>query len=764
MSKSCLKYFAAFLVFIPVFFLYPAPVFAAKTINSITLNGSATVTVEPSASITAAVTVATTGGTNWQSTTWTVNSVTTCVDHADHNTNGTYAESLAITAPASAGTYNASFVAYSNNACTTGASSTYTLTDGIVAVAPTATPTSTPTPTNTPTPTPTSTPDPGATATPIPTSGPTPTPNPDVTATPTPTTSSSSGSSSTTYYPSVNLTSYSPDPTNKTSLSFSGTASLEQGTVKLVEYTITDGAEWLPAQLSSGNFTFTTPSLAEGTYAIKVRAKSEAGVYTKSESYASDTVTTIATPPTVILDKFSQNPTNDITPTISGNVIPRLGTITRVEISLDNGTTWILISQITGRFQRTLEKLEDGNYQILARAFDNAGNIGRSASQTLIVDTIPPIIGGGMQALGPQILTPNENGSISIVAGAEITIAVSMKGGVTEAEVQTSDGVFKLYPQVGTNIWVGKVKFENAGEKPLTISAIDGADNKTDRPFNTLLVEQFGTIEEKDSKQKIKNAEVSLYYFDTITQQWVLWEGKSYGQENPQKTDNKGSYSFMIPAGKYYIEVTAPGYHPAQSEILTLPEASMLNFNFPLRSKPKLTFALPIIGEIILTIPTLSPPDTVSTPLNSSQVTTKRITTPTVGSLAPKLTLPNLDNKDVNLDSYKGKKMVLTFLSPWSSLSLEQASLLSSFGNKLPDNTAMLAISLQESLATTQTFMQRGNYSFPIVVDKDGKTATDYNVTVLPHHYFIDSKGVIQEIYTGVLSQEELLKKLDNMP
>lgn len=744
MLKSCLKIFTLLIVISSLFLFSAQPVLADRTINSATLNGSSSVTVLPSASITAAVSVTTNAlnDKNWRSTSWNI-SGSNCINHTDHNGAGTYNESFTVTAPGSSGTYNISFIAYADSACSVGASPTYTLTGGIIVA--TATPTSAPT--STPAPTTTATPIPGATVTPTPTSS-----------------SSETSTSSTTYYPSVNLFAYSPNPTNGSTLSFSGTTSLENGTIELVEYTLTDGTDWIPAQLSNGNFTFTTANLVEGTHTIKVRAKSGAGIYTKSESYASDTVTIITTSPTVILNTFSRNPTNDITPTILGSVTQKLSTVTRVEVSLDNGAHWILVTQTAGRFQFTTEQLEDGNYQIIARAFDNAGNIGRSAPQTLVVDTIPPIIGGGMQAVGPQILTPNEKGSVAIVAGAEITVAMSMKGGVTEAEVQTTDGVFKLYPQEGTNIWVGKIKFENAGEKPLTISAIDGANNKTVRPFNTLLVEQFGKIEEKDTQQAINNAEVSLYFFETITQQWVLWEGKSYGQQNPQKTNAKGSYSLMVPRGIYYIEVTALGYHTAQSEILTLPETSTLNFNVPLRSKPKLSFALPIIGNIILTMPTLSPPDTVSTPLNAHQVTTKQITTPAIGSLAPQFTLPNLDNKDVNLASYKGKKMVLTFLSSWSSLSLEQASFLSSFGKKLPDNTVMLAISLQESLATTRTFMQRGNYSFPIVVDKDGNTATNYNITLLPHHYFIDSQGVIQEIYTGVLNQEELLKKLENMP
>lgn len=760
MLNSCLKYILAFLVFIPAFFLTAVPVYATRTINSATLDGASSVTVAPSASIAAVVnvtTIADGSGATWGSTKWTVNGVATCVNHPNHTAAGSYSETFTITAPASVGTYNVLFNAYVTDACGTGAES-YTLTGGIVVAS------ATPTPAPTSTPTPTPTPPPGATATPTPTSGPTPTPNPDVTATPTPTTSSSSSSSSTTYYPSVNLTSYSPDPTNKTSLSFSGTTSLEQGTIELVEYTLTDGADWISAQLSNGNFTFTTSKLAEGAHTIKVRAKSTAGVYTKSESYASDTVTIITTPPTVILDKFSQNPTNDITPTITGSVTSKLGTVTRVEVSLDNGVAWIPVGQSAGRFQLTAEELEDGNYQIIARAIDNAGNIGRSASQTLIVDTIPPIIGGGMQALGPQILTPNENGSISVVAGTEITIAMSMKGGVTEAEIQTTDGIFKLLPQLGTNMWVGKVRFEREGEKLFTISAVDGADNKTERPFNTLWVEQFGVVEEKENKQAIKNAEVSLYYFETVTQQWIVWEGKSYGQENPQKTDDKGSYSFMVPAGKYYVGVTAPGYHPTQSQILTLSATSMLNFTIPLRSKPKLTFSLPFIGDVTLMIPTFTPPDALRAMVASPQVVSGKLAPPTPVSTAAEFTLPNLENKDVKLSNFKGKKTALIFLAPWSSLSVEQASILSLANKDLPKDSTILGVSLQESTATTQTFMQRGHYSFPIVADRDGKTATDYNVTVLPHHVFIDSRGKIYETYSGVLTKNELMEKISNMP
>src|SRR5262245_17539295 len=104
---------------------------AALTVQSATLNGGATVTVAPSASITADVTTVVSGPTNWRGTEWNI-SGTNCVDTTDHNSAGTFSESFSITAPSAAGTYSVTFTAHSNNACGGTASSGYTLTNSIV--------------------------------------------------------------------------------------------------------------------------------------------------------------------------------------------------------------------------------------------------------------------------------------------------------------------------------------------------------------------------------------------------------------------------------------------------------------------------------------------------------------------------------------------------------------------------------------------------------------------------------------------------------
>src|SRR3989338_6617843 len=119
-------------------FLFPAQAHAARTITSATLNGGSSVTVAPSAAITAVVNVTTTGtgaAARWRSTGWRIAAVpgaVTCVNHANHDGAGVYSETFSITAPATSGTYNAYFIAYNNDSCSSGASATRTMAGAVI--------------------------------------------------------------------------------------------------------------------------------------------------------------------------------------------------------------------------------------------------------------------------------------------------------------------------------------------------------------------------------------------------------------------------------------------------------------------------------------------------------------------------------------------------------------------------------------------------------------------------------------------------------
>lgn len=110
----------------------------AIVINSATLDGAASVTVGAGQTISAVVNVTTNSaspGYQWRSTGWRISTTApgamTCVNHANHETAGTFNETFNITAPATSGTYNAYFIAYNDDSCGTGPSATRTMSNAV---------------------------------------------------------------------------------------------------------------------------------------------------------------------------------------------------------------------------------------------------------------------------------------------------------------------------------------------------------------------------------------------------------------------------------------------------------------------------------------------------------------------------------------------------------------------------------------------------------------------------------------------------------
>ena len=109
----------------------------SRTVNSATVDGASSVTVLGGATVSAAVTVNHAGSdNNWQSTGWRIGTsgAFNCVNHSDHNSDGTQTETFNITAPTSAGTYTVQFQAYNNDTCSSGGSSIFGLTNSLIVV------------------------------------------------------------------------------------------------------------------------------------------------------------------------------------------------------------------------------------------------------------------------------------------------------------------------------------------------------------------------------------------------------------------------------------------------------------------------------------------------------------------------------------------------------------------------------------------------------------------------------------------------------
>lgn len=101
------------------------------------------------------------------------------------------------------------------------------------------------------------------------------------------------------------------------------------------------------------------------------------------------------------------------------------------------------------------------------------------------------------------------------------------------------------------------------------------------------VVDPEGYVYEKDGEKetRILGAVASLYWLNTGTKQYELWPAKDYQQENPQTTDVRGTYSFLVPEGYYYLKVDAPGYLSYDGKPFQVAEGSGVHINIELKTK-----------------------------------------------------------------------------------------------------------------------------------------------------------------------------------
>lgn len=103
----------------------------------------------------------------------------------------------------------------------------------------------------------------------------------------------------------------------------------------------------------------------------------------------------------------------------------------------------------------------------------------------------------------------------------------------------------------------------------------------------TTVIDPEGYLYEKDGDKetRIPGAIISLFWLNPETKQYELWPAKEYQQENPQTTDVRGTYSFLVPEGYYYLKAEAPGYLVYDGKPFQVKEGSGIHINMELKTK-----------------------------------------------------------------------------------------------------------------------------------------------------------------------------------
>ena len=417
--------------------------------------------------------------------------------------------------------------------------------------------------------------------------------------------------------------------------------------------------------------------------------------------------------------------------------------VSKVDYSIDGGVNWLPVDNTSGLGGKSvsfdfspLGVSEDGNYKIMVRATDSSGNRGVSRVYTLVIDRLPPLVGASLFSLGPLVLSPDANGFITTLEGIKQKIILSAAGGPTSIDLLVNGKMHSLPRSFETGLWAGGIIFAEPGVYEILAKSVDGAGNKTERKLNSVIVVESGKVINKNTQEAIKGAKIRLYQKDLFSQTWLAWDSSSFNQENPQETSADGSFQFFLPAGTYYFRVEAPGYRKVVSNIFRIDAVTPVNPTFELTPAKWFNFGWEK-QEVKLKLPAITGGET---PLGLNPE-----------SEAPLFSLPSTAGAFA-LTSLRGKPSVLSFLSSWSPASIEQLPILDELGSEV--NSA--AILVQDKSSKIFVFAQMGGYGLPLIVDEDGTVAAEYLVSNLPTHYFLDRRGVIKKIVTGVLGGEEI--------
>ena len=127
------------------------------------------------------------------------------------------------------------------------------------------------------------------------------------------------------------------------------------------------------------------------------------------------------------------------------------------------------------------------------------------------------------------------------------------------------------------------------------------------------------------------------------------------------------------------------------------------------------------------------------------------------GGTVTDFSLGSLDDGQIALADYEGEVIIMNFWATWCPPCRAEMPGLNRFYEAHQDEgLVILAINEQEDEATVRPFIQANNFSFPVLLDAQGRVASQYSTRSFPTTFIIDRDGVIQHVQTGEISEREL--------
>ena len=130
---------------------------------------------------------------------------------------------------------------------------------------------------------------------------------------------------------------------------------------------------------------------------------------------------------------------------------------------------------------------------------------------------------------------------------------------------------------------------------------------------------------------------------------------------------------------------------------------------------------------------------------------------------APGFVLADYDGKAVRLDQFKGKTVLLNFWASWCTACEAEMPDMDRLAREHPDDFAVVALNQKESKGTAKGFSDSLHVPhLRFALDTNGDITDAYKLpSGLPHSFFIDKNGTVQQIVHGKMTYADMQTRLD---
>lgn len=137
------------------------------------------------------------------------------------------------------------------------------------------------------------------------------------------------------------------------------------------------------------------------------------------------------------------------------------------------------------------------------------------------------------------------------------------------------------------------------------------------------------------------------------------------------------------------------------------------------------------------------------------QASSKALTLPRPGYTAPPIAGTDFEGNPVRLDQLQGNAVFVNLWASWCGPCRMEMPEIARLAENLPPDTAIFTVNMtstESSPARVAAYLQEHGYTFPVVLDPDGRIGKAYQAVSLPTSIFISPEGTVTARVQGPLT------------